>query len=120
MRRMRAVFLSLFACAALCACTSRATESLFDKSPAGVETKIVMLELVDTDKGTLTVGSNPLNELERRTDVYGWRRAPYRNQFYVLVNSTADPEALADSFGRDYRVRVVRVFKRDADETTSE
>jgi len=116
MRRTPAASLALplaFALA-LGACASGDGSSLFAKAPAGVDTKVVLLEVVDEGRATLVVGSQPINLLERRSDVYEVKRADERNQIFVLVDAGTSLESLADSCGLGCRVRVVKVISPDA------
>jgi hypothetical protein len=103
--------LSLVVALALGACTSGGGASLFAKAPPGVDTKVVLLEIVDDNRAALVVGSQPINLLERRTDVYEVRRAGTANQVYVLTDAGTSDESLIDSCGLGCRVRVVKVIR---------
>jgi hypothetical protein len=108
---MRAAIAALFLVAALGACAAvDGGRSLFKKAPEGVATKVVLLEVVDTDRGTFTVGAQADSELQRRPGVYATSRAVGQNEIYVLCDATTDPQSLADSVGVDYRARVVKVI----------
>jgi len=95
---------------ALSACASGDGTSLFAKAPPGVDTKVVLLEITDENRAALVVGSQPINLLERRSDVYEVKRASSANQLYVLTDAGTSVESLADSCGLSARVRVIKVI----------
>ena len=103
---VRSVALAL----ALGACASGDGTSLFANSPPGVDTKVVLLEITDENRASLVVGSQPINLLERRSDVYEVRRTSTANQVYVLTDAGTSVESLADSCGLSARVRLVKVI----------
>jgi len=102
---------SLALALALSACASGGGSSLFANAPPGVDTKVVLLEIVDENRAALVVGSQPINLLERRTDVYEVKRAGTANQVYVLTDAGTSEESLVDSCGLGCRVRVVKVIR---------